>query len=99
MNRGDRREAIFADDQDRRCFLETLEEACQKTGWRGSSRSTSAPVSSWRPGSHTEEYGNLINRPLHRPLHRLLDITAGASGKAALARPHSKTWRHLGRAA
>jgi hypothetical protein len=30
---------------------------------------------------------------------RLLDITAGASGKAALARPHSKIWRHLGRAA
>jgi len=32
-------------------------------------------------------------------VYRLLDITAGASGKAALARPHSKTWRHLGRAA
>ncbi len=34
MNRGDRREAIFADDQDRRRFLETLQEACQKTGWQ-----------------------------------------------------------------
>jgi putative transposase len=34
MNRGDRREAIFADDQDRRCFLQTLGQACQKTGWQ-----------------------------------------------------------------
>jgi len=65
MNRGDRREVIFADDQDRRCFLETLEEALQKTGWRGSSSSTSAPVPSWRPGSHTGKYDNLINRPLY----------------------------------
>jgi putative transposase len=31
MNRGDRREDIFADDQDRSRFLETLSEACQKT--------------------------------------------------------------------
>ena len=29
MNRGDRREAIFADDQDRQRFLDTLGEACQ----------------------------------------------------------------------
>lgn len=34
MNRGDRREAIFKDDQDRRCFLETLGQACDKTGWQ-----------------------------------------------------------------
>src|SRR6266545_1663408 len=34
MNRGDRREAIFLDEQDRQLFLETLAEACQKTGWR-----------------------------------------------------------------
>ncbi|MBU6402951.1 MAG: transposase, partial [Verrucomicrobia bacterium] len=34
MNRGDRREAIFHDDQDRRRFLETLGEACAKTGWQ-----------------------------------------------------------------
>src|ERR1035437_1354846 len=34
MNRGDRREGIFADDQDRQRFLETLTEACQKTGWQ-----------------------------------------------------------------
>jgi REP element-mobilizing transposase RayT len=33
MNRGDHREAIFEDDQDRERFLETLEEACQKTDW------------------------------------------------------------------
>ena len=34
MNRGDRREAIFRDDADRRRFLETLAEACAKTGWQ-----------------------------------------------------------------
>jgi len=34
MNRGDRREAIFADDADRERLLETLSEACQKTGWQ-----------------------------------------------------------------
>ena len=34
MNRGDRRESIFHDDQDRRCFLDTLGETCEKTGWQ-----------------------------------------------------------------
>jgi hypothetical protein len=34
MNRGDRREPIFKDDLDRRRFLETLSEACVKTGWK-----------------------------------------------------------------
>ena len=33
MNRGDRREAIFADDEDRQRLLETLTAACEKTGW------------------------------------------------------------------
>jgi REP element-mobilizing transposase RayT len=34
MNRGDRREAIFEDDQDRQRFLSTLGQACQKTDWQ-----------------------------------------------------------------
>ncbi len=34
MNRGDRREAIFLQDEDRELFLETLAEACGKTGWQ-----------------------------------------------------------------
>src|SRR6184192_1365000 len=34
MNRGDRREDIFYDDQDRQRFLATLDQACQKTGWQ-----------------------------------------------------------------
>jgi hypothetical protein len=38
MNRGDRREPIFKDDPDRGCFLETLGEACGKTGWAGMKR-------------------------------------------------------------
>ncbi len=33
MSRGDRREDIFRDDQDRRRFLDALEEACGKTEW------------------------------------------------------------------
>ncbi len=34
LDRGDRREAIFVDDQDRLRFLATLGQACQRTGWR-----------------------------------------------------------------
>ena len=34
MARGNRRERIFADDEDRRFFLQTLAEACGMTGWR-----------------------------------------------------------------
>src|SRR5271168_671363 len=34
MNRGDRREAIFEDDQDRQRFLETVSEACPKAAWQ-----------------------------------------------------------------
>ena len=34
MSRGDRREAIFGDDRDRQRLVQTLGEACQKTGWQ-----------------------------------------------------------------
>jgi putative transposase len=34
MSRGDRRELIFADDTDRERFVNTLGEACAKTGWQ-----------------------------------------------------------------
>jgi len=34
MNRGDRRELIFLDDEDRQRFLTTLGDACAKTGWQ-----------------------------------------------------------------
>jgi len=34
MNRGDRREAIFRDDEDRRRFVATLGEACAKADWQ-----------------------------------------------------------------
>jgi putative transposase len=33
MNRGDRREPIFGDDADRNQFVETLGEACARSGW------------------------------------------------------------------
>jgi putative transposase len=33
MNRGDRRESIFADAADRQRFLQTLAQACEKTCW------------------------------------------------------------------
>ena len=34
MARGNRLEAIYCDDDDRRYFLKTLGEACSMTGWR-----------------------------------------------------------------
>lgn len=34
MNRGDRREPIFRDEEDRKRFVATLGEVCLKTGWR-----------------------------------------------------------------
>jgi REP element-mobilizing transposase RayT len=34
MGRGDRREPIYGDDQDRLLFLDTLAEACEKTDWQ-----------------------------------------------------------------
>ena len=34
MDRGDRREDIFVNDVDRQDSLDTLAEACQKTGWQ-----------------------------------------------------------------
>src|ERR1043166_4978092 len=34
MNRGDRREPIFKDDEDRKLFLATLGECCGKTDWQ-----------------------------------------------------------------
>src|SRR2546426_9008620 len=37
INRGDRREPIFKDDEGRQRFLSTLGEASQKTGWQGHS--------------------------------------------------------------
>jgi len=34
MNRGDRREPIIRDDADRQGFVETLGEACERSGWQ-----------------------------------------------------------------
>jgi putative transposase len=34
LSRGDRREPIFKDDQDRLCFMECLAAVCAKTGWQ-----------------------------------------------------------------
>ena len=34
MSRSDRRERIFRDDADRQRFVNTLGEACGKTGWQ-----------------------------------------------------------------
>ncbi len=34
INRGDRREPIFKDDEDRKLFLATLGECCGKTDWQ-----------------------------------------------------------------
>jgi putative transposase len=34
LDRGDRRECIYGDDDDRRSFLETMAQACGRTRWR-----------------------------------------------------------------
>ncbi len=34
MDRGNRMEAVFLDDEERRLFLKTLWQACARTGWR-----------------------------------------------------------------
>ncbi|MBM4152451.1 MAG: transposase [Kiritimatiellaceae bacterium] len=34
MSRGNHQEAVFLDDHDNRIFLDTLDEACSRTGWR-----------------------------------------------------------------
>ena len=34
MARGNHRQAIYGDDQDRKLWLEALGEVCEKTGWR-----------------------------------------------------------------
>ena len=34
MGRGNQGRAIYADDRDRKRWLETLGEACEQTGWR-----------------------------------------------------------------
>ena len=34
MARGDQGRDIYADDRDRKLWLATLDEACEKTGWR-----------------------------------------------------------------
>lgn len=34
MARGNQGRAVFADDLDRRLWLTTLSEACEKTGWK-----------------------------------------------------------------
>ena len=40
MARGNRREDIFHDDDDRRFFLHTLAQGCEMTGWRVHSQGT-----------------------------------------------------------
>ena len=34
LNRGDHREVVFRNDDDREMFLRALEEVCGKTGWQ-----------------------------------------------------------------
>jgi hypothetical protein len=51
MKRGDRRDAIFADEADRLRFLETLSEACGK------------PINRFTPGSFSSGVGNAAGQP------------------------------------
>src|SRR5438552_1722038 len=53
MNRGDRREAIFLDDDDRRLFMKTLDEACKKTDWE---------IHAWCPAGREQFAGQIEAR-------------------------------------
>jgi len=33
MSRGNRGDSVYLDDKDHQTFIDTLEEACTKTGW------------------------------------------------------------------
>ncbi|MGP8236265.1 MAG: transposase [Limisphaerales bacterium] len=59
INRGDRREDIFRDD-DRSRFLETLGQACAKTGWQ---------VLAYCLMSNHFHLGSLCNQPGESPAH------------------------------
>lgn len=48
MARGNRREDIFHDDDDRRFFLHTLSQACEMTGWRELCARHDAAINMWQ---------------------------------------------------
>ena len=50
MARGNRREPIYRDDDDRRFFLKTLAEACERTRGTGSTPGNGAPGTGCRVG-------------------------------------------------
>ena len=71
LSRGDRRELIVRDDQDRAAFVRTLEQACAKTGWQvhawclmsnhfhvviETPRANLAPGMKWFLGTYTQRY-------------------------------------------
>jgi putative transposase len=71
MSRGDRREAIFHDDLDRKSFLQALGAVCEKTGWQvhayclmsnhfhlviETPRSNLSAGMQWLLGSYTERF-------------------------------------------
>ncbi len=82
INRGDRREAIYRDDEDRATFLHTLGEACGKTGWQ---------VHAWcLMGNHFHlvletPQANLVARPPHSPAPIPVLAVPGAAGAKAIS--------------
>ena len=48
LNRGDRREPIFQDDDDRRGFLAALAEVCGRSGWQVHAYFYKRVSSEWR---------------------------------------------------
>ena len=63
MARGNRREMIFHDDDDRRFFLANLSEACAMTGWRVDAR-CSHLRRGWYWGS--QEFAGNVSQQLRR---------------------------------
>ena len=56
MARGNQGGDIYADDRDRKLWLTTLGEGCEKTGWR-------IPAFLWNVGFHTLRGRDLYRLP------------------------------------
>jgi hypothetical protein len=83
MARGNQGQPVFRDDQDRGRFLQTLGEACEKTGWR-----IHAYVIQGNESCHfsrTDAFAHVMNRGDRREATFQDDEPYGFGAPAALA--------------
>ena len=108
MARGNRGEAIFRDEEDRRCFLDTLTKASEKTGWRihscvlmgnhyhllvETAEGNLVAGMKWLPGAYTQRYNGR-----HKVFGHLFQGRYQAvivAGQEAMYFPVVRTYIHL----